>query len=256
MNVQDIMMLIDAIAPFSSQEEWDNSGLLIGAPYDPVQNILFALDVTDPVIHEAIMRNASLIVTHHPLMFSPRRRITEDDMEGRLIRQLIRHGISLISAHTNLDRAPGGVNDALALQCGLLNISGEGFFRNGSLPELLTVRDYADQLASSLSCAVRIMGPSDRIVTRVGVSSGSGGDLWAEAVEAGCNVFITGEMKHHIALSAADAGLVVLECGHYATEYPGICALAETLQKTLNQLQCNLGIYLSEVPAYSFFQQP
>ena len=256
MTVSDIYAIIDSLAPFSSQEEWDNSGLLVGSPSDPVAGILLALDLSGPVIREACSKGASLIITHHPVMFSPRRRITDEDVEGRLISELIRRGISLISAHTNLDRAPGGINDTLAKKCGFSVFSGEGFFRFGSLQHPMCARDYSIFLSKSLSSAVRIMGPEDHIVSMVGMSSGGGSDSWQEAAASGCDAFITGEMKHHLALSAADAGIVVFECGHFATEEPGIRAFAETLQKEVNRIQYNIGIFISEIPAYSFSQQP
>ncbi len=255
MTVCEVLSMIDSIAPFSTQEEWDNSGLLVGSPAETVTGILMSLDVTEPVIREARKKNASLIITHHPLMIAPRRILTDEDMEGRIISSLIRSRISLISAHTNLDRAPGGINDSLATVCGLLQVSGEGFFRSGALPEVASVKELADKLAVRLSCTVRVMGSMDRKVRRIGVSSGSGGDFWKEAILSGCEAFITGEMKHHLALAAADAGISVLECGHHATEEPGIRALGETLQKTFNTLKYNIGVYLSEIPAYTFSQQ-
>ena len=256
MTVGEVLSMINAAAPFDTQEEWDNSGLLVGSASDPVSGILFALDITEPVIAEARRKGASLIVTHHPVMIAPRRRLTDADREGRIISALIRAGISLISAHTNLDRAPGGINDVLARRCGLSAVSGEGFFRAGLLPEPLRAGDYAVSLRKSLSCTVRLMGPENKAVRKVGLCSGGGSDAWQEAVQAGCDAFVTGEMKHHLALDAADAGLVVLECGHFATEEPGIRALAETLQIEINQLKCNVGIYISEIPAYAFSQQP
>ena len=255
-TVFDIYTIIDSLASFSSQEEWDNSGLLVGSPSDPVTGILFALDLTEPVIREACSKGASLIITHHPVMFSPRRRITDEDAEGRMISGLIRSGISLISAHTNLDRAPGGINDTLAKKCGLSDFSGEGFFRFGLLHQPMCARDYSVLLSRSLSSVVRIMGPEDHLIRIVGLSSGGGSDSWREAAASGCDAFITGEMKHHLALSAADSGLVVFECGHFATEEPGIRALAETLQKEVNGIEYNIGIYISGIPAYSFPQQP
>lgn len=256
MTVRDIYVILDSIAPFSSQEEWDNSGLLVGSPDDPVSGILFALDVTEAVIDEAVDLHASVIVTHHPLMFSPRRRLTDEDYEGRLISRLLRNRISLIAVHTNLDRAAGGINDILAALCGLNVVTGEDFFRFGTLSEPLTARAFADTLEETLCCTVRLMGPKDRTVRRVGVSSGGGGDAWEAAVACGCDAFVTGEMKHHLALAAADAGLVTLECGHYATEEPGICALAEALQKSLDTVEWNVGVYVSRVPPYSLPQQP
>ena len=122
MTVQDILAMIDAVAPFETQEEWDNCGLLVGSPRQEVSGILFALDVTEPVIDEAIRLGASLIITHHPLMFSPVRRITDEDYEGRLITRMLANRLSMISAHTNLDRAPDGISDVLAALCGLSDI--------------------------------------------------------------------------------------------------------------------------------------
>ena len=256
MTVRDIYQVIDALAPFSSQEEWDNSGLLAGSFSDPVTGILFALDVSQPVIDEALRLHASLIVTHHPLMFSPRQRLTDEDYEGRLLSRLLRHRISLISAHTNLDRAPGGINDVLASRCGLDQVTGEDFFRYGLLAEPLTAGVFSERLSDSLSCTVRLMGPADRSIRRIGVSSGGGGDSWETAVRCGCDAFVTGEMKHHLALSAADAGLITLECGHDATERPGIRALAETLQNVPDTVKWKIGVFISEIPPYSFPQHP
>ena len=256
MTVKDILTMIDAVAPFETQEEWDNCGLLVGSARQEVSGILFALDVTGPVIDEAVRLGASLIITHHPLMFSPVRRITDEDCEGRLISRLLENRLSLIAAHTNLDRAEGGINDVLAALCGLSEIDGHDFFRAGSLIPPVRAREYADQLAETLSTVVRVYGPEDRIIRRVGLSSGGGGDSWADASAAGCDAFVTGEIHHHVALAAVDAGLVVFECGHFATEEPGIRALAQALQNSLNTVECNVGVYISEIPAYSFPQHP
>ena len=140
MTVQDLYNMVDRFAPFSTQAEGDNSGFLVGSSSQEVSCILFALDVTQAVIDEAVSLGANLIITHHPLMFSPVRSLTDTDYEGRLIRRLTRENISLISAHTNLDQAPGGVNDTLAERCGLTEISGEGYFRCGLLPAQTSAR--------------------------------------------------------------------------------------------------------------------
>lgn len=252
MTVRDIYTLIDSFAPFSAQEEFDNSGLLIGSYQDPVHGILFALDLSEAVIDEAIALQASLIVTHHPVMFSPRRTILDTDYEGRLISRMIRHHLSLIAVHTNLDKADGGINDVLAALCGLSSVSGEGFIRTGTLTQPASVEEYTALLSESLACTVRVFGTGRSLIRRVGVSSGSGGDNWESAFQAGCDAFVTGEMKHHLALAAADAGMTVFECGHFATESPGLSALAEALQTALNTVQFNLGVFVSEVPAYCF----
>ena len=252
MTVREIISIIDTVAPFSTQEEWDNSGLLIGSPSDEVTGILLALDVTDRVIDEACALGASLIITHHPLMFVPRKTMTDEDYEGRLLARLIRSRISLISAHTNLDQASGGVNDVLAALCGISGVSGEGFVRFGSLTVPMNAEQLADKLAETLSCTVRLMGPGDIVISQAAVASGGGGEFWKTALDAGCQAFITGEIRHHEALAAADSGLVTLECGHFATEEPGIRALAQSLQTVLDHVEYKVGVFVSEIPAYAF----
>ena len=256
MTVQDLYRLIDSIAPFDTQADFDNAGLLVGSPSREVSGILFALDVTDQVISEAVSLGAELIVTHHPLMISPRRNLTDGDYEGRLIRRLVREDLSLIAAHTNLDQAPGGINDTLAELCGLADVSGEGFFRCGTLPAPLTARAFADELGRRLGDTVRLMGPGDAVIRRAGLCSGGGSDEWTLAAAAGCDAFISGEIKHHHALAMAESGIVGLECGHFATEYPGIRTLAAALQNAFDTLECNVRIDVSETSAYSFSDRP
>ena len=256
MNVRTVYDLIHAVAPFDTQMEGANSGLLVGSPQQEVKNILFALDVTEPVIDEAAALGADLIVTHHPLMFDPLRTLTEADYEARLIRRLVRENISLIAAHTNLDQARGGVNDALAECCGLTDICGEGFFRCGMLSSPCTADQFADRLRACLHTDVRMMGPGDAVIRKIGLCSGGGSDEWHTAAAAGCDAFISGEIKHHFALALADAGLIGFECGHYATEEPGVRALAAALQKQINQVECKMRIYVSDVSAYSFSRKP
>ena len=256
MTVRDIYDLIQSVAPFDTQMEGDNSGLLVGSPSHEVKTILFALDVTGPVIDEALKLGAELIVTHHPLMFSPIRSLTDEEYESRLIRSLVRGDISLIAAHTNLDQAPGGINDTLAALCGLTGISGTGFFRSGFLAAPVKARTFADLLEENLKTTVRVMAPEDRIIQHVGLCSGSGGDQWRCALENGCDAFVSGEIRHHIALAMADAGIAAFECGHFATEEPGLAALAEALQNSLNHVEFNVRVFVSAVAAYTFPRTP
>ena len=250
MNVKDIYGLLDAAAPFASQEPWDNSGLLLGDPQAKVTAILFALDVTEAVIDEALALGANLIVTHHPLMFSPIQRITADDYESRLIARMLKSDLAQIASHTCLDRAPGGVNDALAERLALLDVTGEGFLRVGNLPQSLRAKELKAYLAAALETDVRLMGDPNREIRRLGLCSGAGSGEWPEAAALGAEGFLTGEVKHHHALAMADAGIPCFECGHFATEQPGIFALADALQSALNQVQYKLDIFKSAVGAY------
>ena len=133
LTVADVYQYIDSLAPFETQLDFDNAGLLTGRMTQKVTGIHVALDCTAGVIQEAEKLGASLIVTHHPLMFHARKRITEEDDEGQLLCRLIRGKIALIAAHTNLDQAPGGINNVLADCCGLQRVSGEMFLRVGEL---------------------------------------------------------------------------------------------------------------------------
>lgn len=245
LTVQQVYDFINERAPFETQVAYDNSGLLVGDPQQIVTSVLFALDVTHDVIDAAISGGTNLIVTHHPLMFSPIKRLVETDYETRLLCRLIRENISLIAAHTNLDQAPGGVNDALAGAIDLTNVSGEGFLRIGDLPSAMTAGELASHISYRLGdTVVRIMGDPQHVVSRVGLCSGSGSDEWPAAAAQGAQAFLTGEAKHHHALAAADAGVVILEAGHHATEQPGIFALGEALQSWLDSVQCDVSVFL------------
>lgn len=197
------------------------------------------MDVTDAVLDEAEALGANLILTHHPMMLDGRRNMCETDTEGRLLCRMIRSHMSLIAAHTNLDQAAGGINDVLAQRCGLADITGTGYSRIGQLPEGETAGTLPDRIAKCLNTAVRVMGqmPADRPLRTMVVASGAGSGSWQDAVKLGADVFLSGEVKHHHALALAGAGILTLECGHFATEEPGIFALADALQNHLNAVQ-------------------
>lgn len=256
MTIREICALIDRAAPFETQEPYDNSGFLVGDPSQEVTGVLFALDLTEAVIREAEEAGANLIVTHHPIMFEAVRRVTAETFEGRLTMRLIRSGIGLIACHTCLDKAPGGINDALAECCALLDVTGEGFVRVGTLPQPMRAADLKEYLAAALDTDVRLMGNPDKEITRLGVCSGAGSSEWTEAAALGAEAFLSGEIRHHNALAMTDAGIPCFECGHFATEQPGIFALADALQSALNQVQYMLGVYKSAAGAYPSVPEP
>ena len=253
MTVQDVYDFIDSLAPFASQASFDNAGLLVGDPAAEVRGIHVAMDVTDRVLDEAIAAGASLLVTHHPMMFGGTKTLREDDYEGRLLRRMIRNDLALIAAHTNLDQAPGGINDVLAARCGLTDIEGEGYARFGCLPDGDTVSTLPERIAGCLRTTVRVMGqlPPDKVLRTMVVASGAGSDDWQEAVRRGADVFLSGEIKHHHALALAGAGVLALECGHFATEEPGIFALADALQSRGNAVQWKGFVSTSRAGAYA-----
>jgi len=253
--------LVNGFAPFDTAEDFDNVGLLVGRAQQEVRTALVALDVTPGVIEEAKRQGAQLIVTHHPLLFAPRRDLREEDREGMLLAALIRAELSLIAAHTNFDKAAGGVNDALLAAVGLPDptlpgpiTEGEGgLIRTVDLPEPMALGELARQVEARLGDAVRrfALPGADGPVRRLAVCAGSGGDRWPEALAAGADCFLTGECKLHHAMEAVQQGLRVLEAGHAATEGPGAAALCEALQSAADAVQYPVRIVLSTCAPYA-----
>ena len=249
-TVGEVSRAINEFAPFELAEEWDNTGILAGSEKQEVGGILCALDLNFKVIEEAKRKDCNLIVTHHPILFRGRKNLREDDVEGRMLCELVRGNISLIAAHTNFDNAVPGVNDALAQRLGLKNVQA---FENG-----MRVGDSTDETLAAL-CAraenklggpVRCYGEGDRTVRRVAVLGGAGGDFAPQAQAAGADVYLTGEIAHHKAWDAYQNGMCILEAGHAATELPAIKMLAEGLQNAANGVQWNVRIYASEVELF------
>lgn len=231
MTIQDIMAFLDSRAPFNTAEEWDNPGLLVGNSSQPVTGVLVALDATPGALEAARAVGANLILTHHPVIFSPLRRLTADGMPYRLAVA----GIGLISAHTNLDKAAGGVNDALAacLELENITVAADGMTRIGTLPTPQEAIAFAHHVAEVLETPVRVNGRET--VETVAVCGGGGGEF-AASLAGQVDAFVTGEVKHHQWLEATDNKLTLIEAGHYATEVPVVDSLCAWLQEAFPSL--------------------
>ncbi|MGJ4849509.1 Nif3-like dinuclear metal center hexameric protein [Bacillota bacterium Meth-B3] len=244
-TVGQIYQAIDRIAPFETQQGWDNAGLLAGHPNRRVERVLAALDLTPGVIDEAARMDAELIITHHPVMFHGRKHLREDDPEGALLCALVRSGRSLIAAHTNFDVAAGGVNDALAAALRLSEVE--------ELPEGLRIGRWGKTLAelceaagAALHAVVRPYDRGYRRLDKVAVCGGAGGGFWKIARDAGADALLTGEVRHADALAASQWGLALVEAGHRATEQPSVKAMRIALQTALDALQYSVMVFESE----------
>lgn len=225
MTVQDVLQWIDAFAPFATQEEYDNSGLLLGDAEQPVSKVLFALDATPGVAAQAVRIGADLIITHHPLMFLPVHKLQYSTGEGPIIRTLMQSGIAMIAAHTNLDRCPGGVADSLAEALGLVNgkpCEQTPYLRTGSLAAPCTAGEFTAFLNRRLNACTRLYGDPDALIRSAAVGPGANGENY---IHVDADAFVTGEIRHHELLGAISRGLAVFDAGHYPTEFPGIAAL-------------------------------
>lgn len=223
-------------APPETAEAWDNPGLLVraGDASAPVTGAVCALDVTPDTIEFAKAHGCSLIVSHHPVIFHALKALDGRDAAAAALAA----GVSVLSAHTNLDKARGGVCETLAVALGLSDIRPEGAFCYvGRLTQLLPLCDFARAAARSLGAHVQYTaGLAHKPVQTVAAVSGAGGDLWADAVAAGADCLLTGEAGHHDYLDAAARGLPIVAAGHWATERMIAGELAQRLGRAFPAL--------------------
>lgn len=249
--VEDIRRIIDEVAPESTCEAFDNVGLLIGRREANVHKILVALDATMRVVEEASAKGCDLIVTHHPLLFHARKRLIEEDAEARVICAMIRHGISLISAHTNLDQTELSGSACAARQLGLRDIAMHGFMAIGRLESPMTAQALSDISNRALSSETRVYGDLGKRISTVAVAGGAYDQGYPEAMALGADALITGEVRHHNAVAAVMDGFILMDAGHFATEAPLVPALSRYLQNAVNALQYSVQVIPSEYGAYA-----
>lgn len=241
-TVADILHFVETIAPPYMMETWDNGGLLCGQKDREVRKILVALDPFRNVIQEAIDERADLIVTHHPLIFGdPVTAVNDDSETGRCLMTLIEHGIAAINAHTNLDLAPGGINDALAAALGFQGISvlnpmgvtGEGMpygLLRAGIVEEQPLEVFLAAVKNGLKCEGLRYVDGGKPVRKVAVGGGACADEIFDALSAGCDTFVTSDVKYNHFRTAYEQGLNLIDAGHFHTENPAMPILAEKLR--------------------------
>jgi dinuclear metal center YbgI/SA1388 family protein len=238
-NFSWLRAALERYAPERFKEGRDNVGLLVGETQRQYSRILTALDVTDPVIDEALALGADLLLTHHPVIYKPVPCITDETALGRRLLRLIRRGVAVFSAHTNLDAAVGGTNDVLFDLLGLirrenlLEGDGCGMGRAGELPARQTLAQFAALVRDRLRLPrLQFAGDPCRAISRVALCTGQGAEtrFFHGALAKGCDVYVTGDITYHDAQAAADLGLALIDGTHYATEALALPRLAEFLR--------------------------
>lgn len=230
----EIYQYLNEIAPFHTAMDFDNVGLLVGDPAQHVDSVLVSLDITSPVIQQARQLGAQLLISHHPVIFAPLKRLRPGDIPA----QLIRHGLTAICAHTNLDLAPCGVNSQLADALSLQDCKPIAMYRDtglaealyGTLPHPLEPKAFAQYVKEHLHCGGVKYTEGDRPVQTVGVSCGAGSGMLFDAAACGVDAFVTGESKHHEHLAAREMGVTMVDAGHFNTEDVVIAPLIAMLQ--------------------------
>lgn len=250
-TIQAVYDWIDSLAPFDSQEAFDHSGLQAGHPERPVSGILLALDVTPAVIKEAEALGASLIISHHPLIFDPIDSVRLDLYVPRVLEMLMKSGLGLISAHTNLDKSPCGGGAAMLRKMKLGNIRPcDDYTLCGDFPREVTAREAQKLIGGALGTAVLRYGAGDKRIKVLAAAGGAYSEGFSAALSCGADALLTGEVRHHHAVEAAAAGLVLFEGGHFATERLMMDALAQGLQRGLDALEYHVQVDVSRQIPY------
>lgn len=230
-------------------DTWDRTGFQIGECKKEVNGILIALDITEEVVNRALDYGYNMIITHHPLIFSPIETITDKTYKGRLIKKIIQNDIIIYSAHSNLDLAEGGVNDILA---GLLYLKNTlpikkvfldtltnpdieyGYGRVGDIEEI-SLKELIDRVKIKLNADyIKIYGETSQLIKKIAICGGAGSDFIIDAKEKGAQVYITGDIKYHDAQLAYEEDIVLIDATHYHTEKIILDELRNRLIKITN----------------------
>ncbi|MEA2101311.1 MAG: Nif3-like dinuclear metal center hexameric protein [Thermodesulfobacteriota bacterium] len=236
MRLRGVLEILDRMAPFDTAEEWDNSGIMVGDRDKEIHRVLVSLDPGLDTIAHAREMGHDLIITHHPLFFHPIRHLDLADGVSKKACMLICSDIALVSMHTNLDKAPGGVADCLAGFVHLRGIKTHGMLRSGHVEGARSLEKWA----GSLGFPHARLADAHRRVDHVAVCPGSGMDLWSKALDLGCDTYITGDVKYHDAIDASEAGLNIVDPGHFGTEQIAIGPLAQRLTTLLDGMDVDV----------------
>lgn len=236
-TVSDICVFMNEYASLTYAEKWDNPGLLLGHVEAPVHKIMVALDLMPEVAEQAIEEEVDLIITHHPYYFHLLSSLAVTDTKMEVMYELIKHDIAVYAAHTNLDAARGGVNDVLADRLGLNDVTEiprkdcpeQGLARIGVLGEPMELKDFAAYVRDQLGAAHVTFAGGEEPVFKVAVVGGSGADFMDDAMAAGADTLVTGDVKYHVAQKALNMGLNLVDGTHQLTELPVIAHLEDVL---------------------------
>ena len=238
----------------ASAAEWDRIGLVVGDPRAKIKRVLFAVDPITATIDQAIAIQADLLLTHHPLFLRPVHGVPATTWKGALAHRLIKKDCALYTVHTNADLASPGVNEALAGALGIA-ISGPitpaGLGRIGRLPEPMKVRDFAAKIRASIpigAAGIRVAGDPDRLIEIVALCGGAGDDLFDEVRASGVDVYLTSDLRHHPITEALEAGApVLIDAGHFATEWPWLAQAAQLLISDLAAIGASVEVEVSNI---------
>ncbi len=264
--ISDVVSFLSQKAPFSMAEKWDNVGLLVGDKNNELKKILAGIELSGPMIEEAVKVGANLIITHHPVFFKGTKRLnfSTQEEESNWVRRMIKEDISLLTLHTNFDRAPSSLHTHLFSQLEIQNCrpletlrerdaqnfpEGAGYGIQGELKTEVKAVELMPKLKETFDIpGIRFSGDLSAKIKRVGFVSGAGMFMWQKALREGADLFISGDVKHHEAVDAVNAGLNVVDVGHFGAEKH----FATVMQKWLSEEEIEVNLFMGNDP-FQFF---
>lgn len=247
MKAFEIINCLSELAPFEYAEKWDNVGLLLGDSEKEIRKIYIAVDATEAVIQDCIAKGADMLLTHHPLIFSPLKKVVSEDFVGRRLIKLIKSDIVYVAMHTNFDiigMAAEAADELSLRNTEVLSITFEddiakaGFGMVGDLPREMQLKELCEIVKIHFKLqSVRMYGQSDTPVQRVAILPGSGKSMLEDAINMSADVYITGDIDHHSGIDALERGMCVIDAGHYGIEKLFIPYMKDYINRNLKEIK-------------------
>lgn len=253
MYLSELLDYFQEIWPLDSADDWDRPGLSVGSSEQRVSKALLSVDITKAVVEEAISVGADLIVSHHPLLLRGVNEVTEQSLKGQIITLAIKNDIAIFSAHTNCDKAELGTARALANLFEINDVqvldplTGHGLI--GKLHPAMTLLSFATKIAKLLppvAAGLKVAGDPQQLVTKVALSPGAGDSDLGKALEAGADLFITSDLRHHPAqdfIETPGKPRALIDISHWASE----SVYLDATQAAISERFSELSVLVSEV---------
>ncbi len=247
LKAYDILDYLNEMAPFETAFEWDNVGFQVGNGKNEIKKVLISLDVSFEAIEEAVENNCDLIISHHPLIFKPLKTVTNETPVGEAVRRLIKNDISVISVHTNLDKAESGVAYCLAKALGLSEVykltqDEMSIIHCGEVESDISLEEFAKQIGKNLDTKGIRFSKSTEKVKKIAVGCGAGYGIPSCIIKEGVDTFVVGEAKYNDYLDSSFYGINIVDVGHFASEN----VVVPVLQKALSKKFANTEFLISK----------
>lgn len=237
MRVKDIVAAVEEFAPASYQSDFDNTGLQYGSPEQEVHGVLVGFDCTPELVQEAVRRGCDMILTHHPLIYRPIKKLDPADPAAAAVIAAVKAGVAVYSAHTSADKVPSGVSWTMAEKLGLKDVQtlspeepGVGFGVVGNLPEALPAAEAVALVKKAFGLpVVRTSALVEGPVSRIAMCGGSGTSLIPSALAAGAQMYVCGDISYHYFF--VPEGFMVVDAGHFETEVEIVKVLLSVIRK-------------------------